>query len=81
VLALPVECPEVVLELVLEALLCEAPLWDDPLCEDPPLECVACVDVLPVDLSELDEDFCLSPRAAPVTATRTNRQPKMIFSE
>jgi hypothetical protein len=88
VLAPPVEeCPEVVLELLLEvlvlceALLCEAPLWDDPLDDDPPLECVVCVDVLPVDLPELDEDFCLSPRAVPVTDTRTTRQPKMIFSE
>jgi hypothetical protein len=80
VLALPVEeCPEVVLELVLcEVLLCEAPLWDDPLCDDPPL---VCVELLPVDLLELDEDFCLSPRAAPATETRTIRQPKMMFSE
>ena len=70
-----------VLELVLEVLLCEAPLWDDPLCDDPPLECVVCVEVLPVDLPELDEDFCLSPRAAPDTDTRTTRQPKMMFSE
>jgi hypothetical protein len=72
------ECPEVVRVLVLEALLCEAPPWDDPLWDDPPL---VCDDVLPVDLLELDEDFCLSPRAAPATDTRTTRQPKMMFSE